>query len=74
MTNIIFFPNSRQPVEKPMGLEYHASAAVIYNLAELESYIEKFIFPSLLCIVIHSQMIENRAKGEYAIRHISICY
>jgi hypothetical protein len=74
MINIIFFTDSGQPVEKPMGLEYHAFTAVICNFAEMESYIEKFIFPSLLCIVIHSQMIENRAKGEYAIRHISICY
>jgi hypothetical protein len=69
MTHKIFWDFEHSTI-KPMGLDYHMSAAGRRGFVGLSSHIEKFIFPSLLCIVIYSQTAKNQAKGKYDTYHI----
>ena len=65
-----FFLDFDHSTKNPMGLEYHEPVKGVRGFARLSAYIEKFIFPSLLCIVIYSQTVKKQAKGEYEIYHI----
>jgi len=54
MINTIFFSDYGHSTQNPVGLEDHVPVAGIRGFVRLLSYIEKCIFPSLLCIVIYS--------------------
>nr|WP_319495119.1 hypothetical protein [uncultured Desulfobacter sp.] len=59
MINTNFFSDSGHSIENPMGLDGHVPVNGIRDFAKRSFNIEKCIFPSLLCIVIYSQMKEK---------------